>query len=73
MPLVLSRAFRILNSVINLSPAKLAIAVLASGAMLIINNWDDVAPVIKEVWQEVDSVAQAMGDGKPYWVVLGCT
>lgn len=58
---VLSRAFRILNSVINLSPAKLAIAALAAGAMLIINNWDDVAPVIKEVWQEVDNVAQAMG------------
>ena len=36
-------------------------AALAAGAMLIINNWDDVAPVIKEVWQEVDNVAQAMG------------
>lgn len=57
----LSRAFRILNSVINLSPAKLAITALAAGAMLIINNWDDVAPVIKAVWQEVDNVAQEMG------------
>ncbi|CAB5605524.1 phage tail tape measure protein, TP901 family, core region [Citrobacter youngae] len=58
---VLSRAFRILNSVINLSPAKLAIAALAGGALLIIENWDDVAPVIKSVWQEVDNVAQVMG------------
>ncbi|WP_213322560.1 phage tail tape measure protein [Klebsiella aerogenes] len=57
----LSRAIKILNSVINLSPAKLAIAALAAGAMLIIENWDDVAPVIKGVWQEVDKVAQAMG------------
>lgn len=57
----LSRAVKILNSVINLSPAKLAIAALAAGAMLIIENWDDVAPVIKSVWQEVDKVAQAMG------------
>ncbi|KHM13223.1 phage tail tape measure protein [Klebsiella aerogenes] len=57
----LSRAIKILNSVINLSPAKLAIAALAAGAMLIIENWDDVAPVIKSVWQEVDKVAQAMG------------
>ncbi|EBR0616766.1 phage tail tape measure protein, partial [Salmonella enterica] len=32
-----------------------------AGAMLIIENWDDVAPVIKAVWQEVDNVAQAMG------------
>ncbi|PHZ02597.1 phage tail tape measure protein [Citrobacter freundii] len=57
----LSRAIKILNSVINLSPAKVVIAVLAAGAMLIIENWDDVAPVIKEVWQEVDNVAQAIG------------
>ncbi len=29
--------------------------------MLIIENWDDVAPVIKAVWQEIDNVAQEMG------------
>lgn len=58
----LSRAVKILNSVINLSPAKVAIAALAAGALLIIQNWDDVAPVIKAVWQEVDNVAQAIGD-----------
>ncbi|EEJ2565835.1 phage tail tape measure protein [Salmonella enterica subsp. enterica] len=57
----LSRAVKILNSVINLSPAKVAIAALVAGAMLIIEDWDDVAPVIKAVWQEVDNVAQAMG------------
>lgn len=58
---VLSRSIKVLNSVINLSPAKIAIAALAAGAMLIIENWDEVGPVIKSVWQEVDSVAQAMG------------
>ena len=58
---MLSRAIKILNTVINLSPAKIAIAALAAGAMLIIENWDDVGPVIKEVWQEVDKVAQAIG------------
>jgi TP901 family phage tail tape measure protein len=57
----LSRAFKVLNSVMNLSPAKVAIAALAAGALLIIDNWDTVGPVIKEVWQEVDNVAQAMG------------
>lgn len=57
----LSRAVKILNSVINLSPAKLAIAALVAGAMLIIDNWDEVGPVIKSAWQEVDNVAQAMG------------
>ncbi|HFO0272916.1 TPA: phage tail tape measure protein [Enterobacter asburiae] len=58
---VLSRAIKILNAVINLSPAKLAITALAAGAMLIIQNWDDVAPVIKAAWVEVDKVAQAFG------------
>lgn len=58
---VLSRAIKILNTVINLSPAKLAITALAAGAMLIIQNWDDVAPVIKAAWVEVDKVAQAFG------------
>lgn len=57
----LSRAIKILNSVINLSPAKIAIAALVAGAMLIIENWDEVGPVIKAVWKEVDNVAQAMG------------
>lgn len=57
----LSQAFKVLNSVMNLSPSKVAIAALAAGALLIIDNWDTVGPVIKEVWQEVDKVAQAMG------------
>ncbi|WP_320726054.1 phage tail tape measure protein [Enterobacter ludwigii] len=58
---VLSRAIKVLNTVINLSPAKVAIAALAAGAMLIIQNWDDVAPEIKAAWVEVDKVAQAFG------------
>ncbi|CAI0963768.1 phage tail tape measure protein, TP901 family, core region [Serratia liquefaciens] len=57
----LSRVFKILNSVMNLSPAKLAVAALAAGALLIIENWDQVGPVIKDVWQQVDKVAQAVG------------
>ncbi|MCP1440481.1 hypothetical protein J3D56_003917 [Erwinia persicina] len=56
-----SRAFKILNAVINLSPAKLAITALAAGALLIINNWDQIGPVVKQVWSEVDKVAQEMG------------
>lgn len=57
----LSRAVKILNGVFNLSPAKIAVAALVAGAVLIVENWDTVGPVIKQVWQEVDKVAQAMG------------
>lgn len=56
-----SQSFRVLNMVMNLSPAKLAIAALTAGALLIINNWDQVGPVIKQVWTEIDNVAQKMG------------
>ncbi|MDU7867410.1 MAG: phage tail tape measure protein, partial [Pantoea sp.] len=54
-------AFKVLNFVMNLSPAKLAIAALAAGALLIINNWDQVGPIVKQVWTEIDNVAQEMG------------
>ncbi|EPL0491306.1 phage tail tape measure protein [Citrobacter koseri] len=57
----LSRAIKILNSVINLSPAKIAIAALVAGAMLIIENWDEVGPVIKSVWREIDRVIEQLG------------
>lgn len=56
-----SQSFKVLNMVMNLSPAKLAIAALAAGALLIINNWDQVGPVVKQVWTEINNVAQEMG------------
>lgn len=56
-----SQSFKVLNMVMNLSPAKLAIAALAAGALLVINNWDQVGPVVKQVWTEIDNVAQEMG------------
>lgn len=57
----LSRAFKLLNSVFNLSPAKLAIGVLVAGAVLIIDNWDEIGPVVKSIWKEIDNAAKAMG------------
>ena len=57
----LSRAFKIMNGVFNLTPAKGAIALLVGGAYLIIENWDKIGPVIREVWHHIDDVAQAMG------------
>ncbi|EHS2048474.1 phage tail tape measure protein [Salmonella enterica] len=56
-----SRAVKIMNMAFNLSPAKLAVGALVTGAYEIIEHWDEVGPVIKDVWQEVDKVAQAMG------------
>lgn len=56
-----SRAVKIMNFAFNMSPAKLVIGALVLGAYEIIEHWDEVGPVIKEVWNQVDEVAQALG------------
>ena len=56
-----SRAIKIMNFAMNMSPAKAAIGLLVFGAYEIIEHWDEVGPVIKEVWQEIDNVVQKMG------------
>lgn len=56
-----SRAVKIMNFAFNMSPAKLVIGALVVGAYEIIEHWDEVGPVIKEVWNQVDEVAQSLG------------
>ncbi|HGU9501442.1 TPA: phage tail tape measure protein [Escherichia coli] len=57
----LTRITKIMGSVMNMTPAKGLIALLVGGAYLIIDNWETVGPVIKNVWEVIDSTAQAMG------------
>jgi|AGFS01.1.fsa_nt_gi phage tail tape measure protein, TP901 family, core region len=56
-----SRAVKIMNMAFNLSPAKLAVGALVIGAYEIIEHWDEVGPVIKAVWHEIDRVVQQLG------------
>ncbi|ELY5939630.1 phage tail tape measure protein [Cronobacter malonaticus] len=56
-----SRAVKLMNAALNLSPAKLLIAALVIGAYEIIEHWDEVGPVIKKVWKEVDKVVEQFG------------
>lgn len=62
---VVSRAVKIMNFAMNMSPAKAAIGLLVLGAYEIIQHWDDISPVIKAVWNEIDNVAQAFGGWQP--------
>ncbi|EPT4502392.1 phage tail tape measure protein, partial [Escherichia coli] len=57
----LSRMGKILSGVMNMTPAKGLIALLVGGAYLIIDNWETVGPVIKNVWEVIDGTARAMG------------
>ncbi|ELY4545815.1 phage tail tape measure protein [Cronobacter sakazakii] len=57
----ISRAVKIMNFAMKMSPAKLLIGALVLGEYEIIEHWDEVGPVIKKVWQEIDNVVQKMG------------
>ena len=56
-----TRAFKAFDSVMKMTTMGklLALIVLAGG--LIVSNWDQAGPVVKRVWQDIDSVAQALG------------
>jgi TP901 family phage tail tape measure protein len=56
-----SRAARILEGVMKMSTLGKVISLLTLGAALVINNWDDVGPVIKSTWTELDKIVQTMG------------
>ncbi|ELP25060.1 Phage tail length tape-measure protein [Pantoea agglomerans 299R] len=56
-----SRAVKVMNFAFNMSPAKLVIGALVLGAYEIIQHWDEVGPVIKDAWKQIDQVAQALG------------
>lgn len=56
-----SRAIKIMNFAMNMSPAKAVFFFKQKTAYEIIEHWDEVGPVIKKVWQEIDSVVQKMG------------
>ncbi|EJQ8144128.1 phage tail tape measure protein [Salmonella enterica subsp. enterica serovar Newport] len=57
----LSRLTKIMGSIMKMTPAKGLITLLVAGAYLIIDNWETVGPVIKNVWEVIDGTAQAMG------------
>jgi len=58
---VATRAFKTFDSVMKMTTMGklLALMVLAGG--LIISNWDQVGPIVKEVWGYIDGAAQAVG------------
>ncbi|WP_334472985.1 phage tail tape measure protein [Arsenophonus sp. PmNCSU2021_1] len=58
---VVTRAFRIFNSVMKMSRlGKLVTSMVIAGG-LIVDNWETIGPIIKSVWQDIDGVIQAIG------------
>lgn len=56
-----SRAVKLMNFALNMTPAKALIGLLVWGAYEIIQHWDEIGPVFKDAWRQVDDVVQKMG------------
>ncbi|MFT4271278.1 MAG: phage tail tape measure protein [Pantoea sp.] len=55
------RAVKIFESVLKMSTMGKLVSLLVLGGSLIISNWDQVGPVVKSVWKDVNDVVEAMG------------
>ncbi|HGJ5882469.1 phage tail tape measure protein [Arsenophonus sp.] len=58
---VVTRAFRIFNSVMKMSTLGKLVTLMVIGGGLIVENWETIGPIIKAVWQNIDGVIQAIG------------
>ncbi|QLK87336.1 phage tail tape measure protein [Arsenophonus endosymbiont of Aphis craccivora] len=58
---VVTRAFRIFNSVMKMSTLGKLVTLMVIGGGLIVENWETIGPMIKSVWKNIDGVIQAIG------------
>lgn len=58
---VVTRAFKIFNSVMNMSTLGKLVTLMVIGGGLIVDNWETIGPMIKAVWRNIDGVIQAIG------------
>ncbi|BBI91829.1 phage tail tape measure protein [Serratia symbiotica] len=58
---VVTRAFRIFNSVMKMSTLGKLVTLMVIGGGLIVENWETIGPMIKAVWKNIDGVIQAIG------------
>ncbi|WP_290606656.1 phage tail tape measure protein [Arsenophonus sp. ENCA] len=58
---VVTRAFRIFNSVMKMSTLGKLVSLMVIGGGLIVDNWETIGPIIEAVWQNIDGVIQAIG------------
>lgn len=56
-----TRASKLFNAVIALTPAKRLITLLVAGAGFIIHYWDHVGPMLKNMAQHINQVVSALG------------
>ncbi|HHI0482519.1 TPA: phage tail tape measure protein, partial [Klebsiella pneumoniae] len=58
------KAVKMFETVLKMSTMGKLVSLLVLGGSLIVSNWDQVGPVVKAVWQDVNDVVEAMGGWK---------
>ncbi|MFT8210858.1 MAG: phage tail tape measure protein [Symbiopectobacterium sp.] len=58
---VVTRAFRVFNSVMKMSTLGKLVTLMVISGGLIVENWETISPIVKSVWRDIDGVIQAIG------------
>ncbi|WP_439647132.1 hypothetical protein [Arsenophonus endosymbiont of Aleurodicus floccissimus] len=58
---IITRAFRLFNSVMKMSKLGKLVTLMVIGGGLIVDNWETIGPIVKAVWRDIDGVIQAIG------------
>lgn len=58
---VVGKAFKTFDSIMKMSTLGKVVSLLVIAGGLIVSNWDQIGPVIKSVWEDIDGIAEALG------------
>ncbi|WJY13602.1 phage tail tape measure protein [Pectobacteriaceae bacterium CE90] len=59
--MIVTRAFRLMESVMKMSTAGKLVTLLVAGGWMIAENWETVGPIVKKVWDKINGVTDAIG------------
>ncbi|MFK8256867.1 phage tail tape measure protein [Erwinia sp. AnSW2-5] len=58
---VVGKAFKTFDSIMKMSTMGKVVSLLVIAGGLIVSNWDQIGPVVKSVWKDIDGIAEALG------------
>lgn len=67
---VVGKAFKTFDSIMKMSTMGKIVSLLVIAGGLIVSNWDQIGPIVKEVWDKIDGAAQAVGGWQTVLTIL---
>jgi len=64
------KAFKTFDAVMKMSTMGKLLSLIVIVGSLIVSNWDQIGPVVKSVWRDIDGIAQALGGWQSVLTVL---